>query len=150
VAFGLECLRVGRKELEETVARKIELVGLTEFKDVYPYELSGGMKQRTSLARALATNPRVLLMDEPFGALDPITRHKLLVEMERVLVMEKKTIVFVTHSVTDAVHISDRILVMKKQPGRIVADIPVNMKRPRDRINEKFIEVRKQVLEHLE
>jgi NitT/TauT family transport system ATP-binding protein len=148
VAFGLESLGAQKKETEDAVAKKLELVGLTEFKDAYPYELSGGMKQRTSIARAFATNPRALLMDEPVGALDAITRRKLIKELERILLLEKKTILFVTHSVSDAVHISDRILVMSKKPGKIIADIKVDLKRPRDPLDQKFAETRKQILEH--
>jgi len=150
VAFGLECMGAKKKDICEVASRKIELVGLSEFADEYPYQLSGGMKQRTSIARALTLNPRVLILDEPFGALDAITRHMLISEMERILLMEKRTIIFVTHSIIDAVQISDRILVMSKHPGTIVADMRIDIPRPRDSIDDKFIELRREVLLRLE
>jgi len=149
VAFGMECLRYPKDEVARVVAGKLELVGLGDFKDVYPYELSGGMKQRASLARALTLNPDILLLDEPFAGLDAITRHRLISEMERILLTDRRTIIFVTHSIMDAVQISDRIIVMSKQPGTVAADIKVELKRPRDLVDGKFIDVRRTVLESL-
>ncbi len=109
----------------------LELVGVSEFADRYPYELSGGMQQRVSLARAFVLNPSVMLMDEPFGALDELTRERMNDELLNISQAQNKTVVFVTHSVSEAVFLSDRIVVFSSRPGRIVADIRVPLPRPR-------------------
>ena len=132
VEFGLEMKGVSREEREETALRFLRLVGLEQFVDVYPHELSGGMQQRAAIARALAYNPSVLLMDEPFAALDALTRD----EMQRLLVTvwseTKKTIVYVTHNVAEAVYLADRIVVLTPHPGTVKAQIDVTLRRPRD------------------
>lgn len=121
----------GRSRTAAEVQKLADLVGLTGFLERYPHELSGGMKQRAAIARALALDPRLLLMDEPFGALDEITRHRMNTELLRIWSENKKTVMFVTHSLTEAVFLSDRVIVMSARPGRVVADVRIDLPRPR-------------------
>jgi NitT/TauT family transport system ATP-binding protein len=109
----------------------LELVGLSGFEDNLPHELSGGMKQRVAIVRALAWDPSILLMDEPFSALDEITRHQLQDELLKLWAVENKTIVFVTHNISEAIYLSDRIVVMSSRPGRVNRIIPSGLSRPR-------------------
>lgn len=139
IAFGLKGRIRSKKAVEEETDKYLSLVGLTPFKDYFPREISGGMKQRVALARVLILNPKVLLMDEPFAALDAQTREEM---QELLLGLWKKlfhTIVFVTHDVGEAVALSDRIVVMDKNPGRIREVIDVNLQRPRRREDADFI-----------
>jgi len=131
VVFGLEMRGVSRSEREAIANHYLEKVGLKKFAHFYPYQLSGGMKQRIALARALATNPEFLLMDEPFGALDAQTRHILQDDLLRLSEEEKKTIIYVTHSIEEAILLGDRIVFMTAQPGRIKSIYPVDLPRPR-------------------
>jgi NitT/TauT family transport system ATP-binding protein len=131
VELPLELRRATWSERREAANNALALVGLGGFEAVYPRELSGGMKMRVSLARALSVNPRLLLMDEPFGALDEITRQRLNEELLRIWADGQRTIVFVTHSVFEAVFLSTRIFVMSPRPGRIVDDIPIDLPYPR-------------------
>ena len=132
VAYGLEVRGRPRAEIERAVAHYTQLVGLTGFEQAYPFQLSGGMQQRAGLARALAVNPSILLMDEPFGSLDAQTRETLQEELGRILEREPKTVLFVTHSVDEAIFLGDRILVMSPRPGRIRETLAVDLPRPRD------------------
>lgn len=132
VEFGLEIKQVKRKEREAISKKYIELVGLKGFESRYPHELSGGMKQRIAIARALAYDPEVLLMDEPFAAVDAQTRETMHVELLRIWEKTNKTIIFVTHSIEEAVFLSDRVAVMTKNPGTIKEIIDINLPRPRE------------------
>jgi NitT/TauT family transport system ATP-binding protein len=131
VALGLELEGVGSQSRNETVSSLLQLVGLSEVADAYPRELSGGMKMRASIARALATNPRLLLLDEPFASLDEMTRDRLNEELLRLRAERQWTAVFVTHSVAEAVFLSTRIIVLAPNPGRIYDIIPVDLPFPR-------------------
>jgi NitT/TauT family transport system ATP-binding protein len=131
VAWGLEAQGAPRAKTDEVVARYLEMTGLADFRNHYPAELSGGMKQRVALARVLAFDPKVLLMDEPFGALDAQTRETMQEEVTRLWERTKKTIVFVTHDIEEAVYLGDRIVVLTARPGRIKEEVKIDLPRPR-------------------
>jgi NitT/TauT family transport system ATP-binding protein len=131
VELPLELRGVSKTERQATVMQALETVGLADVTRSYPRELSGGMRMRVSLARALAAHPRLLLMDEPFGALDEITRQRLNGELLRLCALANWTVVFVTHNVFEAVYLSTRILVMSARPGKIIAEVPVPLPHPR-------------------
>jgi NitT/TauT family transport system ATP-binding protein len=149
VEFGLEMKGVPRDERAQAAQRFLGLVNLESFAGAYPHELSGGMQQRVAIARALAYNPSVLLMDEPFAALDALTRD----EMQRLLVdvwrETRKTIVYVTHNVAEAVYLADRIVVLTPHPGTVKAEVKVTLSRPRDPLSISFVECQKDVVGHL-
>jgi NitT/TauT family transport system ATP-binding protein len=147
IGFGLEIRKVPSEERHAIVKKYVDIVGLRGFENSYPYELSGGMRQRVAVARALAVEPSILLMDEPFGALDAQTRNLLQHELLNIWEKTKKTIVFVTHSVDEAVFMADRIVVLTPRPGRICEVIPVDSPRPRDRTSVEFAKVRRYVLD---
>lgn len=145
VSFGLKLRGVPKRARQEHARRLIELVGLTGFEKSFPGQLSGGMRQRVGLARALAVEPKYLLMDEPFGSLDEISRRVMQEELLRIWERDKKTAVFITHSVEEAVFLSDRIVIMHAQPGRIADVLDVRLPRPRTRQLEdtpEFLEAR--------
>jgi ABC-type nitrate/sulfonate/bicarbonate transport system ATPase subunit len=149
VAFGLRAKGVPRDELGRHVARFLELVGLSGFASAYPSQLSGGMRQRVSIARALAPDPDVVLMDEPFAALDSLTRDKLQEELLSIWSQSRKTFVLITHNIEEAVFLSDRIVVMRSHPGRIRAILDIDLPRPRSpeiRIRDPlFLELKQRV-----
>lgn len=141
IELGLELKGVPAAERRETCQGFVEMVGLSGFEGHYPHELSGGMKQRVGLARALATDPEVLLMDEPFAALDAQTRDIMQAELLRIWQEAKKTVLFVTHQIEEAVYLSDRVMVMTKRPGRAKKIIDIPLSRPRDyemRVTKEF------------
>lgn len=131
VTLPLEIMKIPKAERIKKAMQMLELVGLTDFKDAYPQELSGGMQQRVGIARALAIKPEILLMDEPFSALDEFTREKLHEDLLKIWRKTNKTIVFVTHNIAESVFLSDRICVLSPHPGRLSAVIDVDLPRPR-------------------
>jgi NitT/TauT family transport system ATP-binding protein len=131
VEFSLELRRVPKEERAKTAREYIKRVGLAEFESHYPHELSGGMQQRAGLARALAVNPMILLMDEPFGSVDAQTRQLLQEELLELWQREQKTVIFVTHSMDEAVYLSDRVVVMTPRPGQVAEILDVPLSRPR-------------------
>ncbi len=131
VAYGLVCAGVSNADARKRAAPLVELVGLQGFETKYPYQLSGGMQQRANLARALAVDAAILLMDEPFASLDAQTREVMQAELLRIWNAARKTVVFVTHQIEEAVYLSDRVVVMSSRPGRILADIRIELPRPR-------------------
>ncbi|CUH96972.1 putative ABC transporter ATP-binding protein MJ0412 [Propionispora sp. 2/2-37] len=135
VSYGLRMRGITKKERNQIAEHYIEMIGLTKFINAYPCQLSGGMKQRVSVARAFANDPEILLMDEPFGALDEQNRIILQEELLRIWESTKKTTVFITHSLDEAICLSDRIMIMSAQPGSLKSIIPVSLSRPRDIIN---------------
>jgi NitT/TauT family transport system ATP-binding protein len=149
VEFGLEMKGIAKEEREEIALRFLKLVNLEKFARSYPHELSGGMQQRVAIARALAYNPAVLLMDEPFAALDALTRE----EMQRFLVdvwrETKKTVIYVTHNVAEAVYLADRVIVFSPHPGTVKAQVKITLPRPRDTLSIEFLEYQKQIVGHI-
>ena len=149
VEFGLEMKGIAKQEREATALRFLRLVNLEKFARSYPHELSGGMQQRVAIARALAYNPAVLLMDEPFAALDALTRE----EMQRFLVdvwrETKKTVVYVTHNVAEAVYLADRVIVFSPHPGTVKAQVKITLPRPRDTLSVEFLEYQKEIVGHI-
>jgi NitT/TauT family transport system ATP-binding protein len=132
VAYGLRCRGVGAKAAHERAMPYIRMVGLEGFESKYPYQLSGGMQQRANLARALTVDPQLLLMDEPFAALDAQTRELMQEELLRIWAKAGKTVLFITHQIDEAIYLADRVLVMSARPGKILADIEVDIPRPRE------------------
>lgn len=150
VAFGLEVSGIEREERYVKAKTYIEMVGLSAFLDSYPQQLSGGMKQRVAIARALVNEPDSILMDEPFAALDVLSRHKLQNELIHIWEQETKTIIFVTHNVDEAVFLADRILVLSERPGRIIESFNIDLERIRDRTSEEYLEIKRKITSLLE
>lgn len=138
VGLGPKIAHAAADEMKEVVRRYIALVGLEGFESRFPVQLSGGMKQRVGIARALANKPQALLMDEPFGALDAQTRQTMQDELLKIWEAERKTIVFVTHSIPEAIFLADRVIVMSPRPGRVAEIVPVDLPRMRDRASPEF------------
>lgn len=150
VGLGLEFAGVPSSERLRVARSFLKLVGMESFERAFPYELSGGMQQRVAIARSLANNPDVLLMDEPLGALDAHTRILLQKELLRIWETNRKTVLFVTHSVDEAIFLGDRIVVMSSRPGKILEIIDVDMPRPRDRSHPSYGRMASQILDILE
>jgi len=149
VEFGLEMKGVPKAEREKIALEQLRLVKLEKFAGAYPHHLSGGMQQRVAIARALAYNPGVLLMDEPFAALDALTREEMQRLLAEVWRATRKTIVYVTHNVAEAVYLADHVVVMTPHPGRVKAVVPIGLARPRDPLSVEFLEHQKQLIAHL-
>ena len=143
IGFGPKSRRRSKTEIRETSDRFIELVGLKEFADVYPHQLSGGMKQRVAIARVLANDAEIVLMDEPFGALDAMTRERLQDELVDIWSRTGLTVLFVTHSIEEAIFLADRVVVMSPGPGRIEREYRIDLPRPRDIASPEFNEWRR-------
>jgi NitT/TauT family transport system ATP-binding protein len=146
VEFGLKMKRWSREKRRERAARFIEMVGLNGFEKSYPHHLSGGMKQRVSIARSLATNPKVMLLDEPFAALDAMTRQVLQEQLVHIYEKHRKTIIFITHSIDEALLLSSRIMVMTARPGRIAQEIINDLPHPRNadvQLSERYMELKR-------
>ena len=149
IAFGLEMKGVPKDERYRAAEKYLSLVNLSAFKTSYPAELSGGMRQRVAVARALALDPVLLLMDEPFGALDAQTRNMLQTELLGIWEKTQKTIIFITHSVDEAVYLADRIIVLSPRPGKVCRTVSIGLPRPRDRTNPEFAELRREILDQI-
>ena len=146
VAVGLKNSVLSSAEKRDTVREHIELVGLQDFIDAYPHQISGGMAQRVAIARGLVNRPSVMLLDEPLGALDALTRARLQGELQNIWAKEKITMILVTHDVDEAVFLGDRVVVMQPNPGRIRRILDVDLPRPRNRSDSRFIALRDDVL----
>jgi NitT/TauT family transport system ATP-binding protein len=147
IGFGL--FKLSKSERAERIAHYVKLVGLQGFEKAYPQELSGGMKQRLEVARALAVNPDVLFLDEPFGALDSITRLTMRGELLRIWQAERKTIVFVTHDIEESIQLADRVIVMSARPASIQRVVNIDMSHPRDISSRRYLELRDGIFEEI-
>jgi NitT/TauT family transport system ATP-binding protein len=152
VAFGLKQKSMPEAQAKPIVDRYLRDVGLADFADAYPKQLSGGMKQRVALARAMANDPKILLMDEPFGSLDSQTRHVMQELLLNIWDQQKKTVLFVTHDIDEAILLGDRVIVMTARPGRIKREIPITLPRPRHPdivLAPEFLGIKRQILDLL-
>ncbi len=145
VELGLETLKVPKQERKQIAMKYLQLVGLESFAKRHPAQLSGGQQQRVAIARGLAVDPEILFMDEPFGALDAITRYKLQDDLLHITKSQNKTVIFVTHDIDEAVFVADKIVVMSPNPGRIKAVIPIGLGSHRDRTGGDFLQLRDKV-----
>jgi NitT/TauT family transport system ATP-binding protein len=147
IGFGL--FDLPERERRDRIAHYVQLVGLRGFERAYPRELSGGMKQRVEVARALAVNPDVLYLDEPFGALDSITRLQMRSELLRIWQAERKTILFVTHDIEESVQLADRVVVLTARPGRVRRVVPIDIAHPRDLSSARYLALRDEIFSEI-
>jgi len=147
IEFGLRCVRVPKLERIKKAEELIKLVNLVGFEKKYPRELSGGMQQRVAIARAMALDPIILLMDEPFGALDQLTREQMQRELLKIWQKSKKTVIFVTHSIIEAIFLSDRVLVFNSRPGFVKKEFKIDMPRPRIESSQEFMKYYEEIYE---
>lgn len=147
IEFGLRCVRVPKLERIKKAEELIKLVNLVGFEKKYPRELSGGMQQRVAIARAMALDPVILLMDEPFGALDQLTREQMQRELLKIWQKSKKTVIFVTHSIVEAIFLSDRVLVFNSRPGFVKKEFKIDMPRPRIESSQEFMKYYEEIYE---
>jgi NitT/TauT family transport system ATP-binding protein len=149
VHFALEHSGLRAGDRAQRVAQALDVVGLSDFRDHYPWELSGGMQQRLQIARALAYGPRILLMDEPFGSLDALTRAELEDQLLEIWMTQPKTVLFVTHDIEEAVYLADRVLILSARPSQVVEQLQIDLPRPRDQISTRslarFVEYRNHI-----
>ncbi|MBE6831158.1 ABC transporter ATP-binding protein [Clostridium sp. KNHs216] len=148
VEFGLQMAGVNKDIRRETAQKYIDLVGLKGFEKSYPNQLSGGMKQRVGIARAYTNNPEILVMDEPFGQLDAQTRYSMEEEVQRIWQQEKRTVIFVTNNIEEAVYLGDRIVLLSECPATVKEIYDIDLPRPRDTIDPKFLSIRKEISEN--
>jgi len=146
IQFALEMRGISDRK---KAMKYLELVGLKGFENYYPHQLSGGMRQRVGICRALAVNPKILLMDEPFASLDAQTRNRMQMELLKIWDRDRKTVIFVTHSIDEAVFLADKIVVLSKRPARVIDVVDIDIERPRDRTDEKFISYRRKIMRSL-
>ena len=149
VEFGLEMQGVPAAERRQAARRYLDLLGLAAFADTYPHTLSGGMKQRVAIARALAYDPGILLMDEPFGALDSFTRDELQKLLVEIWQRTRKTILYVTHNIAEAVYLAERVVVLTPHPGRVRSIVQIDLPRPRDPLTGAFVDVQRELTRYL-
>ena len=149
VAFGLEMKGISKTERDQIALKQLKLVKLEKFAQSYPHHLSGGMQQRVAIARALAYNPAVLLMDEPFAALDALTRDAMQQLLAEVWRETRKTVIYVTHNVAEAVYLADRVIVMSAHPGTVKTEVTIPLERPRNPLSVEFLDYQKLLLHHL-
>lgn len=150
VGYGPKVQKKSKEEREAITKKYIDLVGLQGFEKAYPIKLSGGMRQRVGIARAYANSPEVLLMDEPFGHLDAQTRYMMEEELERIWQSEKRTVIFVTNNIEEALYLADRVILLTNCPTRIDKEYIIDMPRPRSYVDKKFLQLRKQITDDME
>lgn len=149
VAFGLEVRKMSKKDRYDIAIKLLDRFGLKDFIHSYPHELSGGMQQRTAIARAIATSPLMLFMDEPFGALDAYTRFQMQQELIEFWLEEKRTVLFVTHSVEEAIYLGTKVILMSPRPGKIAEEYEIDLPYPRDRFSKEFGEYFEKIMENM-
>ncbi len=150
VEIGLKLAGMEKKRRREICQKYIDLVGLQGFESAYPAQLSGGMKQRVGIARAYAVNPKILIMDEPFGQLDAQTRYQMEDEILKIWEKEKRTVIFVTNNIEEALYLGDRIILLEKRPAAIRETFDISLQRPRDMMDEKFINKRTEISDKMD